>query len=230
MATLLQYLGREAFETHKGSAAVLSVYRAAEPVEYQDGRAWYATARAELAAMARRYHSTLNIAAAACARMSPQVAWRDNLEATRAVLSAAYHRESEPLVATVYPYNLSAAMDIARARFNGGNVREVIREHLAPLKGKPRPKISAFYDNLARANSAAVTIDAWAIRIWLGDCAAPAMTATPKQIARIAKDYRAAANRIGLRGYELQAVTWVAAHRLARGPNGLLPFDVAAKL
>ena len=130
--------------------------------------------------------------------------------------------------AACYPDNILRAETIAEA-----DTDEAIASEVLPRKGYARPKISAFYQNIVAPDCAqTVTVDTWAGRIWVGDCEAPSVRISAKESARIQSDYRSAADISGLLPQELQAITWVGAHRIAKeyGQRNLFDIGLAFKI
>jgi len=188
---------------------ILKILDEATPAEYDNGRQWYRRAHRFAAKVAALSGKNPHTVAAVIARLSPQVPWSDNKAAALEICCATDER---PACTVCYPDNVIRAEDIAAA-----DNAEVIALEVLPRKGYARPKISAFYTNIADPELDGVaTVDTWAIRVWLGDCTGLAHTITAKQSRKIQADYINAARVANLLTHELQAVVWVAAHRLAK--------------
>ncbi len=208
---------------HCGVNAILSVLADCTAPEHSNGRAWYRRANRfarKVGALTGKRPETV---AAVIARLSPQCTWKDNKQA--ALLVCAGEIVSG---VTCYPDNILRAESIAAADDD-----ETIALEVLPRKGFKRPKISAFYRNIAQPDCAhTVTVDTWAARIWVGDCEAPTVRISAKESATIQGDYRAAADIAGLLPQELQAITWVGAHRIQkeRGQRSLFDIGLAFKI
>jgi hypothetical protein len=78
------------------------------------------------------------------------------------------------------------------------------------------PKTRAFVDNITWPKSEEVTVDTWAYRIAEGNLMLPAKGLNEKRYLVYAEAYKNAAQRIGLRPCEVQAITWVEARDRVR--------------
>jgi len=211
--------GTAAYEAHSGPNAILATLADCTAAEYENGRQWYRLANRfchKVAALTGKRPETV---AAIVARISPQVAWHDNKAAALEIASGA---ETYDAAARCYPDNVYRAELIAAANDSAIIAAQV----LASAKYK-RPKISAFYRNITEPDSAAaVTVDTWAARIWIGNCEAPSVRISQAESIRIQADYVSAAALCGLLPQELQAVTWVGAHRIAKENGQRNLFDI----
>jgi len=205
MATRLDNSVLEENDIH----GILKILADSTAAEYENGRTWYRRANRfakKVAALSGKDPATV---AAVIARLSPQVAWSDNRIAAFEICCGL---DARPACGKCYPDNVTRAEDIAR-----DNCADTIAREVLPRKGYARPKISAFFQNIADPDIDGIaTVDTWAIRVWVGDCTADAYTVTAKQSRKIQADYVAAARIAGLLSHELQAIVWVAAHRLAK--------------
>jgi hypothetical protein len=187
-----------------------AIYTQATPAEIQDGVLWYARARGFCASLARTYKTngrgfalTPARVAHIVAALSPNNSWTRNQLDTVTVLNAV--REGlAPEAVKVCTYHPNKARAFALAR----------GESFAELKGD---KVRAFADNIARANSEAVTIDLHAYNAALGVRVSSAESKGVRSPWYVitADAYRQAANALGLSPCELQAVVWVTWRRLA---------------
>ena len=191
-----------------GTDGILKILADATQDEYANGLLWYDRAHRFARKVSVLTGHRLETVAAVIARLSPQVSWRDNKLAAWEILT-----QSEYAAATrCYPDNVHRAEDIAAA-----DSVAAVTEHVLPRKGYARPKISAFYRNIADPTCDGIaTVDTWAIRVWLGDVLSSARTVSLKQSKAIQRDYVDAGQLAGLLSHQLQAVVWVAAHRLAK--------------
>ena len=97
----------------------------------------------------------------------------------------------------------------------------------------PRPKISEFYRNISNpTNPQPVTVDTWAAKVWTGQIDRDAVTVLDNESTRIGDDYRVAAGIADLLPQELQAIVWIAAHRIVReaGQRSLFEVGLAFKI
>ncbi len=204
---------------HCGVSAILSVLGDCTEAEHSDGRNWYAVANRFAHKVSTRTDKRIETVCAVIARLSPQAEWSDN---KRAAIEVCYGRPVYGL--QVYGDNVYRAGLIAEA-----DTDEVIADQVLPKKGYARPKISMFYRNILNpANPTACTVDTWAARIWVGDCCGPSATINATDSARIQADYIAAAHTANLLPQQLQAITWVGAHRIRKERGQRSLFDIGA--
>jgi hypothetical protein len=181
----------------QGSPAhILAVYQALTPDQRSAGRAWYAEAYAQAAAIGSQHGYPVTVAAAVIAALSPSVAWRRNLEQAAQVLDAVRRGWTPAQVGlTAYPVCKKRAFAIART----GDV--------GLLAG---PKTSAFFANIAWPDQAGpVTVDRHALRIWLGLSESGAVTCSRRTYYAAVADYIAVAEAVGVLPHEVQAATWL---------------------
>lgn len=204
---------------HCGVTAILSVLADCTESEHSNGRKWYKTANRFSHKVSTRTGLRIETVCAVIARLSPQCEWQEN---KRGAIEVCNGRPIYGL--NIYGDNVYRAGLIAEADSD-----KVIAEQVLPRKGYERPKISKFYANILNPSDAsAVTIDTWAGRIWIGDCNAPSVTINAADSARIQADYIAAAHTVNLLPQELQAITWVGAHRIRKEKGQRSLFDIGA--
>ena len=71
-----------------------------------------------------------------------------------------------------------------------------------------------------------VTVDTWAARIWVGDVDLTNLTVSAGESSRIQADYTLAAGTVGILPQEIQAITWVGAHRIKKDKGQHSLFEV----
>jgi hypothetical protein len=163
----------------------LSALYESAPIEaYRAGMQWYAMARQEASALARRHGVTLACAAGAIAALSPRVHWKVNLRLADAVLGKTYRRGA-------FKANLAKAVSI--------------RDGAKPLAVLSGPKVRAFYRAIMGDQTAAV-IDVWMLRamglLKLATGLKPVVYAKLEAIlVKVANAYRTTVAR-------LQAIVW----------------------
>lgn len=168
---------------------LVALYLDADPETRQAGRRWYSDASRAVERLASPevpYHR----AAAIVAALSPRTRWRENL------------RMAEDVIARRPVGGLRK--NIAKA--------EAIRDG-AELTGRPgdalggdAPKVRAFWRNII-GDGWNVTLDVWATRAATGGkLDAPRSTA---EYARLAEAYKRAAEAVGERPCDFQAIVWL---------------------
>jgi hypothetical protein len=157
----------------------------------EDGMAWYFKAHTLAVELAHVAGISVERMAAIIAVLSPRSAWGTNVKnATR----AAYGELSAMR-------GLGGSIAKARALLDGAPFEDVV-------KGE---KVNAFWQNIYRpASSRAVTIDAWAAGVCAGRRLSNAEMAglTTVQRRRLVAAYLDVADRLGIQGHQLEAVTW----------------------
>lgn len=166
---------------------LLAIYNDATPEEYDTGVAWYADARATIAALANRIpgYSPITFAGVVAA-LSPRIRWSTNLDTAMRMCRAAANRKGQPKVAGL-PGNRDRAWRIAKTG------------QFYHLKG---PKVRAFAANLT-GDESAVTIDVWML------AAAGVKYANVGNRRAIERAVRDIAEAASLTPAQVQAVIWV---------------------
>jgi hypothetical protein len=174
-------------------------YSLATTDQIERGRRWYDTYRAECDAIAAEHEAPLDaVVATACitsadAQLAANVGWT-----RRAVAS----RGAEP--AGRYPNTMQA------------RYAPILDGSVPPEDGLGNgPKVRAFYRAIL-GDPDAVVLDRWALRA----AGHPRDTATPKQYARIADEYRAAAAAVGEDPRDFQAIVWIVTRESAVRSDG----------
>lgn len=203
---------------------IIKTYRTATPTEWSNGIVWYAEAYRVITQIAETFGVCPKIASAVCASLSPNNSWSGNLVDLQKVLAAwksgelancASEYDAAPgsfkargnayafkrIACQTYPMNVLKAYRILVS----GDV-----SHLASLK------VTAFFNNIYHEASQYVTVDCHAYSVvhnkhyTTKECP----NITPRIYAELSEAYAIAAERYGLNGYQMQAVTWIAWRRL----------------
>lgn len=173
-------------------------YNQASDQEIQDGFNWYARANDVASDMASKNFSPL-VTAGVISALSPNNKWKRNLFDARAVLDAVNSNQpSDAVKVCTYNANKLKAFEIAR-----GNQEILARS----------PKTYAFAKNVGELDDKFVTIDVWHLRA----CQTRSnnrkelqSTITPLQYKIIQEETLKVAKEFGIKGYEFQAIIWVA--------------------
>lgn len=172
---------------------LLRLFGEATADELANGLRWYADAHAWAQGLAERYGVSVDIVAGITAALSPQTSWPENQRRTTSLL--AHHKAT----------GLQLGVRKALRMLEGESPADVLNTGTGP-------KSLAFYDNLARpTTSDAVTLDRHAVHAVMG------MVLNDSERRRvldrnydiIARHYRKAAERVGVRAHVLQAVVWL---------------------
>lgn len=182
---------------------VTRVFRSATDAEREEGRTWYARARATAETLAIVHGVTVETAAGVLAALSPQKGWGPNVDLAERSLEA---REG-----------------IGHTGANNAKVTAIIAgaEPLSVLGGD---KVRAFYALIVSSGQTReVCVDRHAYSVAAGRFVPETPKLTPRQYDAVAETYRRAARILSrelgreVPPAEVQAVTWVAwRHSLRR--------------
>jgi len=178
---------------------ILAMYNMANDRQRQAGADWYLDAWYICQDLADEYTYPVDSIARALAALSPMTTWERNVD----ILEQVIQTGDGP----TFKSNVEKAVHILDGEYRW-------------LSGD---KVTSFAANIL-GDLDAVTIDIWAWRIWAGTWKAGAWRAKVPAIksdeySKIADDYRAAAEIVGMTPAELQAITWTTIRELAPG-NG----------
>jgi len=175
--------------------------------EQADGIFWYKRANVAATRLADQYEMPIDTCAGVIAALSPRNKWERNLvdaENLIAAFAAAGAEGCEDVKVCTFGANKRKAVNILTWKMQGQLVKDT-------LSG---PKLVEFFSCIVGEDD--VCIDGHAYSIWFGD------RITLNKIPSIGKklrqeikaDYLAVAKKNNLKGYEVQAITWVAHRRI----------------
>ena len=179
---------------------LISVYRDAAATQHAEGLLWYDNAQKAAYLIALKYDVAVYIVAAVIAALSPNNKWTRNIVNADALIGA-FIRGDGLLSVKVSTYNKmkQKAWDILAARPDYDGAKRM-------LKGQ---KITSFFcDIMGEFN---VTIDGHARNIAYGERVGLTDDRTNigvREYRALQAAYEAAAERLGLMPYQLQAITW----------------------
>jgi hypothetical protein len=193
---------------------IKAVYQLASSQEIVNGKAWYSTANAIAEQLAESYNVRKSCAIGVIAALSPRNKWSRNVADAEAIINAYIDGGSDQAALTkvcTFGANKAKAIKIleldSESAGNGVHFDEV----LAILSG---PKLREFASCIHGLDDVCIDGHAWCIhqggRVSLKDVPAIGV----KLRREIKNDYRQAAADLGVTGYEVQAVTWVAWRRI----------------
>ena len=164
--------------------------------EIKQGKRWYKLANQFCIDIAREYNTTPLIVASVVSSLSPRNKWKQNLIDTKKVFQAIKDgKEAEDIKVCTFHKNKFKAFELAK-----GNI--FITEE--------SPKTFNFVRNIAHLDPSALTIDIWQIRA----CLKQFKNIGNAQIGKLAyKQIKALtikkAEKLGLKGFEYQAILWI---------------------
>ena len=176
-----------------------------------EGKQWYATANSFARELANRYDISHNVCAGVIAALSPRNKWDRNC------------LDAENLISVYVNAGASACDDVKVCTFGKNKAKAIaILDHAFDatvsvdvvtriLSG---PKLREFFSCIIGLDD--VCIDGHAYSIWFGDRVTLANVPSigVKLRRAIKSDYLTVADNNDLKGYELQAITWVTHRRI----------------
>jgi len=179
---------------------ILNCYHLAKEDEKTKGKLWYLEARIICKRISKETNTPFIVVCGVMAALSPQNYWEQNIKDCKAyILDSNYNPAT-------YKIFKRKAEDIIT--MDNPTVRKVCKV----LNGQ---KITRFFMNIYSRRYNVVTIDRHAIAIYHGT-KDHNFKPTPKRIAKIRDEYRKAAKIVGIKPYQLQAITWVAWKRISK--------------
>jgi len=179
-----------------------SLYEQATPEEIDNGLTWYNDARSYCEAVSNDTGTPINMVAKVVSCLSPSVNWdRNKIDALTMIKAHKEGLSVNDFKVSTYGQNKLKAWDILEGKRD--------------LESKSR-KTYAFYRNIADLSADYVTIDRHAIRAILSHRRWKGLTGSNGGITISKGLYEASAvvydrfaKKIGIKGYELQAIVWL---------------------
>lgn len=183
---------------------ILKVYRSATSDEIEFGMKWYAIAKRDATKIAKEFGISVNTTVGVIAALSPNLGWNLNVRAARDLIGAFTDgRSMDDIIVSAYPQNKRKAWEMLEQKM----VRK--KAIMAKLNG---PKTTAFFANIIGMD--VVTVDGHAKNIHDGlRRVLKNNNVGVKEYGIIADAYYKAADKVGIKGYQMQAITWVAWRR-----------------
>ena len=164
--------------------------------EIKSGKDWYKVANQFCIDNANRYNTSPLVVASIVSALSPRNRWQSNLKDTIKVLQAVRDgKQPEQIKVSTFHKNKFKAFNIAKG------LQEITEDS---------PKTFNFVRNIAHLDPQALTIDIWHIRA----CLKQFKSISNANIGKVAYNQIKSltvkkANKLGLKGYELQAIIWL---------------------
>lgn len=189
---------RTKLELRKISRNLDYFFNLATPEEITEGKQWYKLANHFCNNVAHEYKTTPLQVASVVSALSPRNRWNQNLIDAKKVFKAIEQgKEPEEIKVCTFNRNKYKAFELAK-----GNI----------FITEDSPKTFNFVRNIAHLDPSALTIDIWHIRASLKQF----KSIDSANIGKLAYSQIKAltikkANKLGLTGYEYQAIIWIAA-------------------
>ena len=164
--------------------------------EIKEGKDWYKVANKFCIDTANKYNTTPFIVASVVSALSPRNKWQQNLKDTLKVFEAIKDgKEPEQIKVCTFHKNKFKAFNIAKG------LQEI---------NKDSRKTYNFVNNIAHLSNKHLTIDIWHIRACLKEFKSISNAQVGKVSYNQIKDLTInKASKLGLKGYELQAIIWL---------------------
>ena len=187
---------------------IKAIYELASAAEIADGMAWYGAAKSISIVLADQYDIPAAQAVGVLAALSPRNKWSRNVVDAESLIGAYVAAGSEQARLTkvcTFGANKEKGIRILESGL------ETLPTALDILSG---PKLKEFASCIAGLDECCIDGHAWCIwqgsRVTLADVPSIGV----KLRREIKKDYRKAADDLGLKASELQAITWVTWRRI----------------
>lgn len=184
------------YRKNKVRESLNSIFNEAKKKEIKSGKSWYNTAH-EICLKLQQDNKnvfTLEQVAGVLSALSPRNKWERNiLDCANVLRAVRLNKKPNAVKVCTFNTNKEKAFRIAKGE-------EVIKE--------TSKKTFAFVNNIARLDRNFVTIDLWHLRACFGTTIKTGLT--PKNYEILQEITLQEAEKVGLAGYEFQAVIWEA--------------------
>lgn len=184
---------------------IINIYLAATDDEKADGVKWYRVALREATKIGKEFGVSKHTVVGVIAALSPNLGWTVNVRNARDMVQCFTGGGSiDDVTVSSYPLNKQKAWRMLEEK--------VVRKDKL-MKILNGPKTTAFFANIFGID--VVTVDGHAKNIHDGERRVlKNNNVGVKEYREIAKAYHEAADTVGIKGYEMQAITWVAWRRM----------------
>lgn len=182
------------YQRSKVRANLREIFNSATEADIFGGRTWYDSAHKICLDYALEFGTTTERVAQVMSALSPNNKWERNIIDTKTVLTAVRDQVApEDVKVCTFHSNKYKAFAIARGE-------------LSILSTSP--KTFAFVRNIGALDETKVTIDLWHLRACFGVTVEGGLTLKRyRELERLTIDE---AKKVGLKGYEFQAIVWEA--------------------
>jgi len=182
------------YQRAKVRANLREIFNSATDADVVNGAKWYKSAHDICLRYASQYETTTERVAQILSALSPNNKWERNIIDTESVLKAVrWGVPAEHIKVCTFHANKFKAFAIARGELT---------------ISATSPKTFAFVRNIGALDETKVTIDLWHLRACFGETIEGGLTLKRyRELERITIDE---AKKVGLKGYEFQAIVWEA--------------------
>lgn len=182
------------YQRAKVRANLREIFNGANDADIIGGRKWYESAHKICLDYASEFGTTTERVAQILSALSPNNKWERNIIDTRSVLEAVRSGvAAEDIKVCTFHSNKFKAFAVARGELN---------------ITATSPKTFAFVRNISALDETKVTIDLWHLRACYGVTVETGLTL--KRYRELEALTISEAKKVGLKGYEFQAIIWEA--------------------
>jgi len=186
---------------------IIAVYKMATPDEIKQGIEWYLNATSDCKNIADRLRLPLHIVIGVVSALSPNNKWKRNIVNADELCTAFIDgQDMDSIKVSTYHKMKQKAWSILR-------LMPTYDDAVTILNGK---KIVSFFKNI-NGDESEITIDGHARNIYYNDrqgLTTPNTNIKKSEYADIQVAYLRASKKLGIKAYELQAITWVVWRRI----------------
>lgn len=186
---------------------IIAIYKLAKPSEIKHGLTWYVNANSDCKEIAEKLELPLHIVIGVVSALSPNNKWERNVINAEDLCTAFINgQDMDSIKVSTYHKMKEKAWSILETMPNYEETIEI-------LNGK---KIVSFFKNIS-GDETDITIDGHARNIYYNDkqgLTTPNTNIKKNEYKDIQKAYLRASKKLGIKAYELQAITWVAWRRI----------------
>ncbi len=186
---------------------IIAIYKLAKPSEIKHGLTWYVNANSDCKEIAEKLELPLHIVIGVVSALSPNNKWERNVINAEDLCTAFINgQDMDSIKVSTYHKMKEKAWSILQSMPSYDETIEI-------LNGK---KIVSFFRNIS-GDETDITIDGHARNIYYNDkqgLTTPNTNIKKNEYKDIQKAYARASKKLGIKAYELQAITWVAWRRI----------------
>ena len=186
---------------------IIAIYKLATPNEIAEGIYWYLNANKDCQEIADKFNIPKHIVCGSLSALSPNNKYERNVQNAHDLIEAFMNgQDMDSVKVSTYHTMKQKAWSILQQMPS-------YEETLTILNGQ---KIKSFFRNIM-GDESEITIDGHARNIYYNDrqgLTTPNTHVGKLEYAKIQKAYQRASKKLGIKAYELQAITWVTWKRI----------------
>ena len=186
---------------------IIAIYKLANPSEIKHGLTWYVNAHADCKKIAIELDLPIHIVIGVTSALSPNNKWERNIVNAKDLCKAFIDGQDMDSI------KVSTYLKMKQKAWHILETMPTYDETITILNGK---KIVSFFRNIS-GDETDITIDGHARNIYYNDrqgLPTPNTNIRKLEYLDIQKAYLRASKKLGIKAYELQAITWVAWRRI----------------